>query len=323
MNIFIAGATGAAGRALVPLLLQQGHTVTGTTRSAAKASALRALGARAAVVDGLDADGVLRAVDAAHPDVIVHQMTALAGADFKNFDRSFATTNRLRTEGTEHLLRAARETGVERVIAQSYAGWPAARTGGPVKTEDHPLDPEPAKGTIATHAAIARLEHLVTRAGGIVLRYGGFYGPGSGMAPGGDQVAQVLARKFPLVGDGGGVWSFLHTDDIATGTLAAIERGRPGEIYNIVDDDPAPVREWLPALAQAVGAPPPRRVPAWLARLVAGPAAVAMMTESRGASNVKARRELGWEPTWPTWREGFPALFAGAARNGEHAMSSS
>jgi len=266
---------------------------------------------------------VLRAVDAARPDVIVHQMTALAGADFKNFDRSFATTNRLRTEGTEHLLRAARETGVERVVAQSYAGWPSARTGGPVKAEDSPLDPEPPKGTVATHAAIARLEELVTGAGGIVLRYGGFYGPGSGMAPGGDQVEQVLARKFPLVGAGGGVWSFLHTDDVASGTLAAIEHARPGEIYNIVDDDPAPVREWLPALAQAVGAPPPRRVPAWLARLVAGPAAVAMMTEARGASNEKARRELGWEPTWPTWREGFPALFAGGTRNGEHAMSSS
>jgi 2-alkyl-3-oxoalkanoate reductase len=312
MNIFIAGATGAAGRTLIPLLLHHGHTVTGTTRSAAKAEALRAMGARPAIVDGLDGDSVLRAVHAAEPDVILHQMTALAGADFKNFDRSFAMTNRLRTEGTEHLLRAAREANVDRVIAQSYAGWPHTRTGGPVKTEEDPLDSDPPKGVVATLAAIVRLEQLVTGAGGIVLRYGGFYGPGSGIAPGGDQVELLRRRRMPPVGDGGGVWSFLHTEDVATGTLAAIELGRPGEIYNIVDDEPAPVREWLPALAQAVGAPPPRRVPAWLARIVAGPAAVELMTHARGASNAKARRELAWEPTWPTWREGFAAAVAAA-----------
>jgi nucleoside-diphosphate-sugar epimerase len=304
MHMFIAGATGAVGRALVPHLLEHGHTVTGTTRNEAKLATLRELGAEAVVMDGLDRESVRAAVRRAKPDVIVHQMTALAGVDIKNFDRAFETTNRLRTDGAEYLLGAADGA---RFIAQSYAGWPYARTGGPVKTEDDPLDPEPPKGMRATHAAIRRLEAMTVQAGGIVLRYGGLYGPGTGLWNDGDQVQMLRKRQFPLVGNGNGIWSFAHTADVATATLAAIERGRPGEIYNVVDDEPAPVREWLPYVAKALGAPPPRRVPAWLARLVAGPAAVSMMTQVRGASNAKAKAELGWTLTRPSWREGFAA----------------
>ena len=311
MKIFLAGATGAVGQALVPLLTSHGHTVTGTTRSAGKADTLRALGAAPVVVDGLDRDGMRAAVAAAEPDAVVHQMTALAGlSDLRRFERAFAATNRLRTEGTDHLLEAAREVGVERVVAQSYGGWPYARTGGPVKTEDDPLDPEPPGQLRTTLEAIRRLEAAVTGAGGIALRYGGFYGPGTGFAPGGDQWEALNARKFPVVGDGGGVWSFVHIEDAAAATLAALERGRPGAIYNVCDDDPAPVREWLPAIAEAIGAPPPRHVPRWVGRLL-GRHVVALMCEARGASNARARRELGWAPEWPTWREGIPTLARG------------
>jgi nucleoside-diphosphate-sugar epimerase len=305
MNILIAGATGAAGRALIPHLIENGHTVTGTTRDKAKFAQLQALGVTPALMDGLDAASVKAAVDAAEPDVIVHQMTALTGIDMKNIDKAFTTTNRLRTEGTEHLIAAkAPET---LLIAQSFAGWPYARTGGPIKTEADPLDPDPPKGIRETHAAIRRLEELTTNANGIVLRYGGFYGPHTGMAPDGEQATMIRQRKFPLVGNGAGLVSMLHMDDLATGTLAAIEHGRPGEIYNIVDDEPAPVREWLPFLAGKLGAPPPRKVPAWLVKLIASPAAVAMMTQARGASNAKAKRELSWAPSHRTWREGFAA----------------
>jgi nucleoside-diphosphate-sugar epimerase len=304
MHILIAGATGAAGRALIPLLIANGHTVTGTTRSNAKTGELRKLGAKAQLMDGLDAASVKAAIDATQPDVIVHQMTALTGIDMKNIDKAFALTNRLRTEGTEHILAAAKG---KLVVAQSFAGWPYERRGGPIKTEADPLDPAPPKGIRETHAAIRKLEQLTTEAGGIVLRYGGFYGPGSGMAPGGEQTQMIRKRQFPLVGNGEGVWSFLHTADVATATLAAIEHGRPGEIYNIVDDEPAPAKVWLPFLAERLGAKPPRRVPAWVAKFVASPAAVAMMTESRGASNAKAKAELGWKPSYPSWREGFTA----------------
>jgi nucleoside-diphosphate-sugar epimerase len=304
MHILIAGATGAAGRALIPLLIANGHTVTGTTRTESKTGELRKLGAGAQIMDGLDAASVKAAIDATRPDVIVHQMTALTGIDMKNIDKAFALTNRLRTEGTEHILAAAKG---KLLVAQSFAGWPYERRGGPVKSEADPLDPAPPKGIRETHAAIRKLERLTTEAGGIVLRYGGFYGPGSGMAPGGEQTQMIRERKFPLVGNGEGVWSFLHTADIATATLAAIEHGRPGEIYNIVDDEPAPAKVWLPFLADSLGAKPPRKVPAWVAKLVASPAAVAMMTESRGASNAKAKAELGWQPSYPSWREGFTA----------------
>jgi nucleoside-diphosphate-sugar epimerase len=318
MHILIAGATGAAGRALIPRLIMHGYDVTGTTRSESKAGALRKLGANAQVMDGLDAASVKAAVEVTQPDVIVHQMTALSGLKMKNIDKEFALTNRLRTEGTEHLLAAAKG---KLLIAQSFAGWPYARTGGPIKTEADALDPNPPKGIRETHAAIRRLEQLTTAAGGIVLRYGGFYGPGTGIAPGGEQTQMILKRQFPLVGNGEGIWSFLHSDDIATATLAAIENGRPGEIYNIVDDEPAPTKVWLPYLADKLGAKPPRKVPAWLAKILASPAAVALMTESRGASNAKAKAELGWTPTHPSWRQGFAELSRPRERPTSHRAS--
>jgi nucleoside-diphosphate-sugar epimerase len=309
MHIFLAGATGALGRALVPKLLERGHTVTGTTRSAAKADALRALGATPVIVDGLDRDAVVAAVAATRPDAIVHEMTALSGlADVRHIERSFADTNRLRVEGTDNLLAAARAAGVERVVAQSFAGWPYARAGGPVKSEDDPLDPAPPAQLRSSLDAIRHLESAVTGAGGVVLRYGGFYGPGTGIAPGGDQWQTVRARKFPVVGDGGGVWSFVHIDDAASATVAALERYTPGEIYNVVDDEPAPVREWLPALASSIGARPPRHVPRFVGRLM-GEHVVAMMCEIRGASNAKARAVLEWTPAWPSWRQGFASGF--------------
>ena len=310
--MFIAGAAGAVGRTLIPTLVAGGHAVTGTTRSESKAETLRALGATPVVMDGLDRDSVLRAVAAARPDAIVHQMTALAGdLDLRKPDKTFHVTNRLRTEGTEHLLAAAEAAGVRRFVAQSYAGWPYARTGGPIKTEADPLDPDPPAGIRETHAAIRRLESLVTGSDGVVLRYGGFYGPGTGLAPDGDQLAMIRNRKFPIIGNGEGIWCFAHTEDVATATVAALERARGGEIYNVCDDDPAPVREWLPQLARMLGAKAPRRVPAWLVRRLASPATVVMMTEARGASNAKAKAELGWTPAWPTWREGFAALTSG------------
>ena len=307
MNIFLAGAGGAVGRSLIPVLSSHGHTVTGTARSPEKAATLRALGAEPIVMDGLDRASVLDAVAAARPDAIIHQMTALSGlSDLRKFERAFELTNRLRIEGTEHLLEAARATGVQRMIAQSYAGWPYGRTGGPVKTEDDPLDPDPPKQMRSTLDAIRRQEELVTAAGGVALRYGGFYGPGTGLAPG-EQWETIHARKFPVVGDGGGIWSFIHIADAAAATLAALERWTPGGIYNIVDDEPAPAREWLPGIAEAIGAPPPRHVPRWVGRLM-GEHVVALMCEVRGASNAKARRELDWTPRWPTWREGFAQL---------------
>jgi nucleoside-diphosphate-sugar epimerase len=314
MRIFLAGASGAVGSRLVPLLLDAGHDVTGTTRTPAKADALRAAGVDPVVADGLDREAIVAAVVAARPDVIVHQLTALAGMNsLRDFDGAFALTNRLRTEGTDHLLEGARQAGTRRFVAQSYAGWPYARTGGPVKTEDDPLDPNPPKSMSKTLAAIRRLETTVTGADGIdglVLRYGGFYGPGTGMAPGGEQIELIRKRRFPIVGDGGGVWSFVHMDDAAAATVAAAEHGAPG-IYNVVDDDPAPVREWLPALAAAVGAKPPRRLPRWVARLAAGDSVATMMTECRGASNAKAKRELDWQPAHPSWRDGFTAAMNG------------
>ena len=317
MRIFLAGATGAIGGRLVPLLLEAGHEVTGTTRSPAKADMLRAAGAEPVIADGLDRDAIVAAIAAARPDAIVHQLTALGDlTSLRNLDGAFALTNRLRTEGTDNLLAGARAAGTRRFVAQSFAGWPYARTGGPVKTEDDPLDPDPVPSMSKTLAAIRRLEQTVTQAGGIALRYGGFYGPGTGLTPGGDQVELIRKRRFPIVGDGGGVWSFIHIDDAAAATLAALERGTPGAIYNVVDDDPAPVREWLPALADAAGAKPPRRVPRWLGRIAAGDAVTAMLTEIRGASNAKAKRELGWEPAHPSWREGFGAALQGRQDGG-------
>jgi nucleoside-diphosphate-sugar epimerase len=303
MRVFLAGATGAIGRRLVPQLVAAGHDVTATTTTPAKVEMLRELGATPVVVDGLDGAAVGEAVARARPDAIVHQMSGLAGiADLRRFDRTFATTNELRTKGTENLLAAARATGVGRFVIQSYAGWPYARTGGPVKTEDDPLDPEPAANQRESLAAIRFLERAVAEAplDGIALRYGNFYGPGASEP----LVDLVRKRRMPIVGDGGGVWSWIHVDDAASAAVAALERGAPG-VYNVVDDEPAPVAEWLPAFAAAVGAKPPRRVPVWLGRLAAGEVGARMMTEIRGASNAKARAELGWVPRWRSWREGF------------------
>jgi nucleoside-diphosphate-sugar epimerase len=307
MRIFLAGAGGAVGKQLVPRLVEAGHEVWGTTRSDVNRVAIEGMGATAVLVDALDADQVGRAVAEAEPDVIIHELTAIGSIDIRNFDRSFAATNRLRTEATDHLLAAGRAVGVKRFIAQSYAGWPYARVGGPVKSEEDPLDPAPASGMRETMAAICHLEAAVTGAQwteGLVLRYGGFYGPGTSMYPGGEQWEQVRKRKFPVVGDGGGIWSFIHIADAAEATAMAVDRGRRG-IYNIVDDEPAPVAEWLPALAEKIGAPKPWRVPKVIGRVAAGEVGVLMMTEIRGASNAKAKRELGWAPRHPSWRDGF------------------
>jgi nucleoside-diphosphate-sugar epimerase len=308
MNVFVAGATGALGRRLVPLLVAGGHRVVAMTRSPAKAEGLRAAGAEPVVADALDRDAVLAAVGDARPEVVVHQLTALADmTDFRRFDEGFAATNRLRTEGTDHLIEAARAAGARRLVAQSFAGWPFARVGGPVKTEDDPLDPDPPAAVRRTLDAIRPLEAAVLGAEGlerVVLRYGGFYGPGTSAGAGGFIVEDLRRRRFPIIGAGTGVWSFIHIDDAASATAAAVERGAPG-IYQIVDDDPAPVSAWLPALAEAVGARPPRRLPIWVARLVAGEHGVVLMTEARGAANAKAKRELGWRPAYPSWRQGF------------------
>jgi nucleoside-diphosphate-sugar epimerase len=262
------------------------------------------------VADALDPDAVGRAVSEAEPEAIIHQLTAIPAAiDMRHFDRDFALTNRLRTEGTDHLLSAGRAVGIKRFVAQSYAGWAFARTGGAVKSEEDPLDPHPAERLRSTLQAIRHLEQAVTGADwteGIVLRYGGFYGPGTnlGTNPPGEMLEMIRRRKLPVVGGGGGVWSFVHIEDAATATVAALERGRRGT-YNIVDDEPAPVAQWLPALADAVGAKRPPRVPKWLGRLIAGEAATVMMTEVRGASNAKAKRELDWKPRYASWRQGF------------------
>jgi nucleoside-diphosphate-sugar epimerase len=310
MRIFVAGATGALGQRLVPQLVARGHEVTGTTRTPAKQDLLRSLGAGPVVADALDPDAVAAAVAQAEPEVIVHQLTALSGAlDLRHPDRAFAFTNRLRTEGTDHLLAAGRAVGARRFVAQSYAGWPFARTGGPIKSEDDPLDPQPPEALRETLDAIRHVERAVTSIGwgeGVVLRYGGFYGPGTNLSsdPHAEMVEPIRKRQFPVVGDGGGIWSFVHIDDAAAATVEAVEHGATG-IYQVVDDDPAPVREWLPALASTLGAKPPRRLPRWLGRLVAGQAATVMMTEVRGASNAKAKRELGWRPRYTSWRQGW------------------
>ena len=310
MKVFVAGATGALGSQLVPRLVAAGHDVVGMTRSERKAGMIQQMGATPAIADGLDAEAVGRAVGEAEPEVIVHELTALSGSlDLRKFEQSFALTNRLRTEGTDHLLAAARAVGAKRFIAQSYAAWTYERTGGPIKTEDDPLDPDPVPATRTTLDAIRYLEAAVTGAEwveGLVLRYGGFYGPGTSMSlnPDGEHVEMIRKRKFPLVGESSGIWSFIQIEDAAAATVAAVEGGAPG-IYNVVDDQPAAAADWLPGLAEAVGAKRPMRVPRWLGRIVAGEAAVTMMTETRGASNAKAKSELGWAPKYPTWRDGF------------------
>jgi nucleoside-diphosphate-sugar epimerase len=308
MKVLVAGGTGAVGRQLVPLLVSRGHHVLATTRTPEKALGLRAAGAEPIVVDALDRDRLFHAVVGARPDAVVHQMTALAGmTSLKNLDQTLALTNRLRTEGTEYLLAAARAAGARRFVAQSFTGWPNSREGGRVKTETDPLDTHPARHTERTLEAIRRLESMVlasTEPAGVVLRYGAFYGPGTSLEPGGDFVEAVRRRRLPIVGGGAGVWSFVHIADVAEATRIAVEGG-PAGLYNIVDDDPAEVSVWLPELARAIGAQPPYHVPVWIGRLVIGAGGVRMMTEQRGSSNAKAKRLLGWQPAWSSWREGF------------------
>jgi nucleoside-diphosphate-sugar epimerase len=310
MRIVVAGATGAVGRQLLPRLVDAGHEVVGLVRRPERSEVVRRLGGRAVVSDLLDAEAVAAAVAAAEPEAIVHMATALAGGvDPRHFDRDFAATNRLRTEGTDHLLAAGRAVGVRRVVAQSYAGWPYARIGGVVKREEDPLDPDPPAPFAATLTAIRHLEDAVTGASwteGVVLRFGALYGPGTSLAtdPRGEHAELIRRRRFPVVGDGAGVWSFLHVEDAASATVAALTHGERG-VYNIVDDDPAPVADWLPQIARAVGGKPPRHVPRWIGRLAAGEGGAVMMTEVRGASNAKARQELGWSPRHPSWRSAF------------------
>lgn len=306
MRVFVAGATGAVGSRLLPLLVKTGHTVAGMVRNADSAKAVERAGATAVIADGLDGAAVRTAVLATKPEVIVHQMTALGGmTDLRRFDRSFAISNRLRTEGLDHLLRAAKEVGTRRLVAQSFCGWPYARKGGPVKSEEDALDPDPPKELRRTLDAIRYLERAVTTSGleGIALRYGSFYGPDTGLLSK-PILEQIRKRQFPLIGDGNGWWSLLHIQDAAAAAAIAVERG-PSGIYNIVDDEPAPVREWLPFLAKRVGGKEPRRLPTWLARIVAGDHLVKMMTEARAGSNAKAVRELNWRPAYASWRQGF------------------
>ena len=303
MRVLVVGASGAIGTRLVPQLIDRGHEVIGTFNSPGNAERVRALGAEPTALDLLDARAVRKTVLDTGPDAIVHQATALANVRFgKSLDRSFAATNRLRTEGTDALLAAAREAGVRRFVAQSFASYRYAREGGPVKTENDPLDPNPPASARETNAAMSHLDKAVTDAGGIALRYGGFYG-----ASNDGLVGPVRKRQLPIVGDGGGVSSFIHLDDAAAATVLALEHDRAG-VYNIVDDEPAPTRDWLPVLANALDAKPPRHIPGWLARLFMGEGLV-MMTESRGASNAKAKRELGWTLRYPSWRHGFTAAY--------------
>jgi nucleoside-diphosphate-sugar epimerase len=310
MKVFVAGATGAMGRQLLPALVSEGHEVVGMTRSPEKQDLIRELGATPVLADALDPEAVAQAVAEAEPEAVIHQLTAIdAGAISRSIDKVFVTTNRLRTEGTDHLLAAAKAVGARRFIAQSFAGWPFERIGGPVKTEEDPLQEHPPKTVSETLAAIRYVESTVTGAEGIegiALRYGGFYGPWTSIAldPDGEQVEMIRKRRIPIIGSGAGIWSLVHIADAAAATVAAISKGEAG-LYNIVDDEPARVSEVIPELAAVVGAKPPRRIPRWVGRLLAGEGTTIMMTEVRGASNAKAKRELGWELQYPSWRLGF------------------
>ena len=310
MRVFLVGATGAMGTSLVPRLVKAGHEVFGTSRSSRRAGEIEGLGAEAVALDVLDRAAVGAALERTRPEVVIHQATALQdldGSAMRNIDTAFVQTNRLRTEGTDNLLAAAGPAGVRRVIAQSFTGWPNEPTGSWVKTEEDPLDPNPPRNARQSMAAVAHLEAAVTAAAhveGLVLRYGGFYGPGTGMARQGPQTEMIRKRMFPIVGRGDGIWSFSQIEDAADATTAAVTQGAPG-LYNVVDDEPAPVRDWLPYLADALGAPPPRHLPGWLARPLIGGVLFRMMTTARGSSNAKAKRELDWTPAYASWRQGF------------------
>ena len=315
MRVFVAGASGAVGSRLVRLLTSAGHSVVGLTHIPDKAVAIRAAGAEAAIADALNRAAVVEAVATAKPDVIVHEMTSLSAAnDLRKFDQSFVLTNRLRTEGLVNLVAAAKQAGTPRIVAQSFCGWPYARIGGPVKSENYPLDPAPPRNMRQTLDAIRYLENTLTASSGIegvVLRYGAFYGDKTGLFDG-PTIDQLRYRRVPLIGNGNGWWSFVHIDDTAAATAIAIERGAPG-IYNIVDDEPAPVREWLPALADMLGAKAPWCLPKFLARIAAGEPIVTLMTEARAGSNAKAKRDFSWQPAHPSWRQGFLEVLSQSA----------
>lgn len=308
MKVFVAGGSGAIGWRLVPQLVAGGYDVVAMTRDESKAARLRGIGAQPVIADAFDRDSVVRAVTIAEPEVVIHQLTGLTGLkSFKKFDREFALTNRLRTEGTDNLLAGALAAGTRRVVAQSYGSWNYERTGSAVKTEEDPFDPDPPAWQAKTLEAIRYVEDAVLKAPGIegvALRYGNFYGPGTNIDLGGTIVEQIRKRQFPIIGNGAAIWSFIHMDDAASATIAAMEHASPG-VYNIADDEPAPVADWLPELAAAIGAKRPMHVPVWLGRLAAGEVGVSMMTRIRGASNTKAKRELGWKPCYPSYREGF------------------
>jgi nucleoside-diphosphate-sugar epimerase len=313
MKVFVAGGTGVVGVRLVPALVARGHEVVATTRSPSKGERLRSMGAEPVVLDAFDESAVKEALARFAPEVIVNELTALPDrVDMRRIERDFEATNRLRTEGNDHLVRAAQDVSARRFVAQSYAAWPYERRGGPVKTEDDPLDPDPPRELHRALDAIRHLERAVLGAAdldGVALRYGAFYGPDTSLAVGGSVVETIRARRFPIVGSGEGVWSFVHIDDAASATLAAIE-GEATGVFNVTDDEPAAVREWLPVLADAIGAPSPRHIPTWLARPLIGQAGVAAMTNIRGASNAKVKREFGWSPSHPSWREGFRTALA-------------
>jgi len=307
MRVFVAGGTGALGQYLLPQLVAAGHEVTAMTRSADKVAAVRGAGAEPVIADAFNRDSVVAAVRRAEPEVVIHQLTSLAKMkNIRQFDKEFAVTNRLRTEGIDNLLAGAEAAGARRFIAQSFGNWNYERTGGRVKTEQDRLDPNPPANQRESLAAIAYLERQVAAANleGVVLRYGDFYGPGSNMTPDGDIGQLVHKRRFPIVGDGAGVWSFSHLEDAAAATVAAVERGAPG-IYNVSDDEPVEIGTWLPEFARAIGAPAPRHVPTWLGRALAGEVVVSVMTQIRGASNAKAKAALDWKPRYATYRDGF------------------
>ena len=308
MRVLVAGASGAIGRALVPTLLARGHEVAGLVRSEEGGARVASQGAEPLIADALDASAVMACFERFRPEAVAHQLTALTAViDLRDFDAVFAKTNALRTRGTDNLISAARHVGVRRFVAQSFCGWPYARVGGAVKTEDDPLDPNPPAAFGRTLDAIRYLERAVTTAmglEGICLRYGGFYGPGTSLSANGALIEQVRRRRFPIIGTGGGVWSFIHVADAASATVAALE-GEAIGVFNVVDDEPAPVAAWLPVLAAAVGAKPPLRLPAFLGRLVLPHHLYVMMTDIRGASNAKFKDTFAWRPAWPTWREGF------------------
>jgi nucleoside-diphosphate-sugar epimerase len=308
MKVLVTGGTGAIGKFLLPLLVENKHEVTALTRSVTKGEQIEDIGVSAIIVDPLDKQRLTAAVRRAEPDVIIHQLTALSGVgNLRNLDQDFALTNRFRTEVTDTLLAAARTIGTRRFIAQSFCGWTYAKKGGPVKTEEDPLDSNPPENFTKTLAAIRYLEDTVRKTTfleGVALRYGMFYGPGTAIGKGGTIVRMTKKRRFPVIGGGGGVWSFIHVLDAARATVAAISRGAAG-IYNIVDDDPAKVAAWLPVLAKAVDAKPPYRIPHWLGELTIGKGGVSMMTQIRGCSNAKAKHELNWTPIYPSWKIGF------------------